>query len=76
VESRILQEPYTRDRKGRASITFSVAAEKPMLAALRQGLAEAGGLISYGIDLNGCFYRAAYYVDRILGGRQTGRPTG
>jgi putative ABC transport system substrate-binding protein len=29
---------------------------------------EAGGLISYGIDLNGCFHRAAYYVDRILNG--------
>ena len=29
---------------------------------------EAGGLISYGVDLNWCFYRAAYYVDRILKG--------
>jgi putative tryptophan/tyrosine transport system substrate-binding protein len=29
---------------------------------------EAGGLISYGVDLNGCFHRAAYYVDRILKG--------
>ena len=29
---------------------------------------EAGGLISYGVDLNWCFHRAAYYVDRILRG--------
>ena len=29
---------------------------------------EAGGLISYGVDLNWCFHRAAYYVDRILKG--------
>src|SRR6516164_8061797 len=29
---------------------------------------EAGGLISYGVNLNWCFHRAAYYVDRILKG--------
>jgi putative tryptophan/tyrosine transport system substrate-binding protein len=29
---------------------------------------EVGGLISYGVDLNWCFHRAAYYVDRILKG--------
>jgi putative ABC transport system substrate-binding protein len=29
---------------------------------------EAGGLISYGVDLISCFHRAAYYVDRILKG--------
>jgi putative ABC transport system substrate-binding protein len=29
---------------------------------------KAGGLISYGVDLNWCFHRAAYYVDRILKG--------
>jgi ABC-type uncharacterized transport system substrate-binding protein len=27
-----------------------------------------GGLVSYGVDLNWCFYRAAYYVDKILKG--------
>jgi putative tryptophan/tyrosine transport system substrate-binding protein len=29
---------------------------------------EAGGLISYGVDLDWCFYRGAYYVDKILRG--------
>jgi putative tryptophan/tyrosine transport system substrate-binding protein len=29
---------------------------------------EAGGLISYGVNLDWCFHRAAYYVDRILKG--------
>ena len=27
---------------------------------------EAGGLISYGANLDWCFHRTAYYVDRIL----------
>ena len=29
---------------------------------------EAGGLISYGVDLNWCMHRMAYYVDKILKG--------
>jgi putative tryptophan/tyrosine transport system substrate-binding protein len=29
---------------------------------------EAGGLISYGINLNSCWDRAAYYIDKILKG--------
>jgi len=29
---------------------------------------EAGGLISYGVNLDWCFHRAAYYIDRILKG--------
>lgn len=29
---------------------------------------EEGGLMSYGPDLNHSFYRAAYYVDRVLKG--------
>src|SRR5262249_32548043 len=28
----------------------------------------AGGLISYGVDLRWCYYRGAYFVDRILRG--------
>jgi ABC-type uncharacterized transport system substrate-binding protein len=29
---------------------------------------EAGGLISYGVNLDWCFHRTAYYVDKILKG--------
>jgi len=29
---------------------------------------EAGGLVSYGVNLDWCFHRQAYYVDRILKG--------
>ncbi len=35
-----------------------------------------GGLMSYGIDPNELFRRAAAYVDRILQGRQAKRPAG
>jgi putative tryptophan/tyrosine transport system substrate-binding protein len=49
-------------------IAEAAAAKKlPTVYGYREHV-EAGGLISYGIDLNGCFHRAAYYVDRILKG--------
>ena len=32
----------------------------------------AGGLVSYGVDLRWCFYRGAYFVDRILRGTPPG----
>jgi putative ABC transport system substrate-binding protein len=32
----------------------------------------AGGLISYGVDLRWCFYRGAYFIDRILRGTPPG----
>ena len=31
---------------------------------------EAGGLVSYGVNLDWCFHRSAYYVDRILKGEK------
>jgi putative tryptophan/tyrosine transport system substrate-binding protein len=49
-------------------IAEAAAAKKlPAVYGYREHV-EAGGLISYGVDLNGCFHRAAYYVDRILRG--------
>jgi putative tryptophan/tyrosine transport system substrate-binding protein len=33
---------------------------------------QAGGLVSYGVNLDWCFQRAAYYVDRILKGSKAG----
>jgi putative ABC transport system substrate-binding protein len=33
---------------------------------------DAGGLISYGIDLPACFHRAAYFVDKIVKGSKPG----
>jgi putative ABC transport system substrate-binding protein len=35
-------------------------------------LAEAGGLVGYGVDFVGAYYRAAYFVDRILRGAKPG----
>jgi putative ABC transport system substrate-binding protein len=32
----------------------------------------AGGLLSYGVDLRWCFYRIAYFVNRILHGTAPG----
>jgi putative ABC transport system substrate-binding protein len=32
----------------------------------------SGGLISYGVDLHWCYYRAAYFVERILQGTPPG----
>jgi putative tryptophan/tyrosine transport system substrate-binding protein len=52
----------------RKQIAEAAAAKKlPSVYGYREHV-EAGGLISYGVDLNWCFHRAAYYVDRILKG--------
>jgi putative tryptophan/tyrosine transport system substrate-binding protein len=45
----------------------AATARLPTVSGYRE-LAEAGGLISYGVNLNACFDRAATYVYRILRG--------
>jgi putative ABC transport system substrate-binding protein len=52
----------------RKQIAEAAAAKKlPTVYGYREHV-EAGGLISYGVNLNSCYHRAAYYVDRILKG--------
>jgi putative ABC transport system substrate-binding protein len=52
----------------RVNIAAAAAATRlPTIFGYRQ-LVEAGGLISYGVDLGDCFHRAATFVDKILKG--------
>jgi putative tryptophan/tyrosine transport system substrate-binding protein len=52
----------------RKQIAEVAAAKKlPTVYGYREHV-EAGGLVSYGVNLNSCYHRAAYYVDRILKG--------
>jgi len=56
----------------RKQIAAAAAAKKlPTVYGYREHV-EAGGLISYGVNLNSCFHRAAYYVDKILKGARPG----
>jgi putative tryptophan/tyrosine transport system substrate-binding protein len=49
----------------------AAAKELPTVYGYREHV-EAGGLISYGVNLNSCFHRAAYFVDKILKGAKPG----
>jgi putative ABC transport system substrate-binding protein len=56
----------------RKEIAAAAAAKKlPTVYGYREHV-EAGGLISYGINLDWCFHRAASYVDKILKGTKPG----
>jgi len=56
----------------RKQIAEAAAAKKlPTVYGYREHV-EAGGLISYGVNLNSCFHCAAYYVDKILKGTKPG----
>ena len=56
----------------RKQIAEAAAAKKlPTVYGYREHV-EAGGLISYGVNLNSCFHRAAYYVYKILKGAKPG----
>jgi ABC-type uncharacterized transport system substrate-binding protein len=49
-----------------------IAANKRLPSTGAKELAEAGGLIGYGVDFVQTYYRAAYFVDRILKGAKPG----
>jgi ABC-type uncharacterized transport system substrate-binding protein len=49
-----------------------MAEKKHLPSTGAKELAEAGGLIGYGVDFVGTYYRAAYFVDRILRGAKPG----
>ena len=52
----------------RQDIAEAAAAKKlPTLYGYHEHV-EAGGLVSYGVNLDWCYVRAAYYVDKILKG--------
>jgi putative ABC transport system substrate-binding protein len=48
---------------------FALAARLPTVYSFREHV-EAGGLVSYGINLRANYRRAAFYVDRILKGEK------
>jgi putative ABC transport system substrate-binding protein len=62
--------PFITNR-GPAIIALAARYAVPATYAFRQ-LAAAGGLASYGLDLNDEFRRAAGYADRILKGERPG----
>jgi putative ABC transport system substrate-binding protein len=56
----------------RQSVALMAAANRlPTIYGYREGV-DAGGLISYGVDLRWCFHRAASYVHKILLGVSAG----
>ena len=50
---------------------LAAATRLPAIYGYREHV-DAGGLISYGVDLRWCFHRAAYFVDKILRGAAPG----
>jgi putative ABC transport system substrate-binding protein len=56
---------------GRQIAASALAKQLPTVYGYREHVI-AGGLISYGVDLRWCYYRGAYFVDRILRGTAPG----
>jgi putative ABC transport system substrate-binding protein len=52
-------------------IAWELANKLPMVFGYPQ-YTRGGGLVSYGVDLPWCFYRTAYFVDKILRGTAPG----
>src|SRR5262245_7759909 len=52
-------------------VAWELANRLPMVFGYPQ-YTRAGGLVSYGVDLPDCYYRTAYFVDKILHGTAPG----
>jgi putative tryptophan/tyrosine transport system substrate-binding protein len=52
-------------------VAWELANRLPMVFGYPQ-YTRAGGLVSYGVDLPSCYYRTAYFVDKILHGTAPG----
>jgi putative ABC transport system substrate-binding protein len=61
-----LQDPTSLAERRRIAM-LAIAARLPTMFGFREYV-EAGGLMSYGLDLRANFRRGADYVDRILKG--------
>jgi ABC-type uncharacterized transport system substrate-binding protein len=62
----VLQDPMFLTERRRIAM-LAIAARLPTIFGFREHV-EAGGLMSYGIDLRANYRRAADYVDKILKG--------
>ena len=62
----VIEEAVMASQRMRV-LDFTMRSRIPA-AALYRDFTEAGGLLSYGVDLPELFRRAAYFVDRILKG--------
>src|SRR5204862_7434183 len=51
----------------RAIVELAVKNRLPTVAYVKE-FAEAGGLVTYGVDLTDLFRRTAYYIDKIIKG--------
>jgi putative ABC transport system substrate-binding protein len=74
VESRIDAMAMADDAMFLANLRAiaDVAAKKRLPSTGAKEFAEAGGLIGYGVNFDQTYYRAAYFVDRILKGSKPG----
>jgi putative tryptophan/tyrosine transport system substrate-binding protein len=66
----VLQDPMFLTERRRIAM-LAIAARLPTMFGFRDHV-EAGGLMSYGVNLRANFRRAADYVDRILKGTKPG----
>jgi putative ABC transport system substrate-binding protein len=64
----VFVDPLTLAHRRRI-VDFATQQRLPMIAEVKP-FAEAGGLMTYGMDLLALYRRAAYYVDSILKGRK------